>query len=294
MLMQRCRFKASTLKDFPALNDLSAFSFCLSHSVLTKLDLARAACLRGVAHDRLCFGCLFFDLEDTMLFRTLVFAVLCSFGLPVFASDEVDHSTLSREETIRELAKDLAEVQMTVEAMYFAPQIADHVVKHGNQVRFNVGNHDSGTAYKVRFYTRTDIYVVEVWQYDSGAKSLHINFYRTNQQFGEMSTYADAVADQLIWGTPKIIWEDHLADENADGTLELFQQSVKKDGNSFPGFTREERDLGEKAGVTQELFYDGEVSDRSIWKEPTEADRQEIREIYVGHLKEIAERFGIQ
>ncbi|MEK7118401.1 MAG: hypothetical protein AAB869_02215 [Patescibacteria group bacterium] len=232
-----------------------------------------------------------------MILRSVRIAVV--FGLMFFAAvssaDGVDRSKLNERETVEQLGKDLAGLHDVVLTANFAPKIADHVVANGKKVRFNPGSKDEGTSYELRFYTEHDIYVLSVLEFDNGdPRIFNMSFYRTNQRFSEFSTLADQVADQLIWGMPKIIWEEHFSDTNADGSLEMLQTFVKEKDGAYPGFTREERNLGAKAGVTQELFSDGEVIEDGVRRKAIDEEVAEIRKEYAYHLRVIAQKFGIQ
>lgn len=178
-------------------------------------------------------------------------------------------------------------------------EIALYVMRNGVKTPFNVDSPDEGKKYAIRFYTKDrEIYIVKVTVYNNGENwenALDISYYYTSQLFQDLSHPADPIANELISGTPKIIAEQHLYDEKMDGVIELFQEFTKhnKDG-LWEGFTREERELGEKAGVKDFLFENGSVKTKKGLRKPT---RDESRSVHFEHgrrLERIAEEFKIQ
>ena len=226
---------------------------------------------------------------------TLLAAFFCLSFVPKFAfADDIDRSKLNEQQTVEQLAKDLAGLHPVVVSVALTPKIADHVVAHGKQTLFNVGTSDAGTSHVVRFYTERAIYIVSVNVYESGKKALSIDYYLTNQRFTEYTHPADSVAEQLVMGTPKIHIENYFYDKNADGVLEMFGQYIKKVGSAYDGFTREERDLGTKAGVTSFTFDSDNVSEGAGWRKATDEEIADVRAEYAWRMEVIARQFGIQ
>lgn len=223
----------------------------------------------------------------------IVVSALMFFSATVFAAD-ADRSTSNEQETFKQLAEDLFELHQTIRATNLAPKIADHVIAHGKQTQFNVGTSDAGTNHVTRFYSGREIYVVSVKVYESGKKTLNVDHFMTNRQLDEYAHPADPIAEQLIMGTPKIYIESHFYDDDADGTIEIAQQFLKKDGPVYLGFSREERDLGVKAGVMQYTLDGDKVWEDTGWREATDEEIADARMEYTRRLGVIAEKFQIR
>ena len=96
-------------------------------------------------------------------------------------------------------------------------------------------------------------------------------------------------------GAPKIHIETHFYDDGASGIPHLVSQYVKKVGPVYDGFTREERDLGAKAGVTKYTLDRDQVNEGegTGWQKATDEEIAEAREEYAHRLGVIAKKFSI-
>ena len=104
--------------------------------------------------------------------------------------------------------------------------------------------------------------------------------------FDSLKTPADLISREFIYGKPGIIFEEHLYVPNrVDGKNDMFQQFMKKSGSAYMEFSREDRDLGEKAGVSEYLLDGGSVHEKSGWRKATADEVKEIEKNYLERLK---------
>ena len=156
---------------------------------------------------------------------------------------------------------------------------------------------DEGTSYTYKYYFGYEIYelvVDEYKTYKNGQKTLTINHYLTNRPVGSLKNPADLVAYELMFGRAEINIEVHIYDRNIDMEVDIFQQNTKKQGPVYMGFTREERDLGEKAGVQKYLYEDRQESEQSGWKKASDETIIQITDEYGKYLFVISERLNIK
>ena len=141
---------------------------------------------------------------------------------------------------------------------------------------------------EARFFKGDAFYSVK----NRGESNLKITYYLTNRDFPRKGkSTADEVADTLIWGVPELYRELHLSDEGTDGTLDMFQE-FSKPGNvqgAWDSFTREERDLGKRAGVKEYLVDKGEILKGNKWVDASEDEKTRIQKEYEFHLAELVE-----
>lgn len=192
-------------------------------------------------------------------------------------------------------ATTLTEVKSEVrDSAALAQAITAHVILNGATHIFNGGTPNEGVAHVLQFYLERRIYQVEV-SIQSGKRELQIIHHHTNMDFAKLKTPADLVARELTWGPPKIIVEELLVDDNADGNVDMLQQFKRYANGEYRGFTRQERDRGEKAGVEQFLFQDGKIwmEKAKDWRRPTNAEFVDVGSTYDGHLKTITRQLGI-
>jgi|SRR3989344_832634 len=171
-------------------------------------------------------------------------------------------------------------------------KIERFIIAKGQSKAFNEGSADEGTTYSTRFYLENSIYEVEIFDYRNGKLSFSIGTWFATVNFDDIKTPADVIARGLIYGysRPRIWFESHLyVKDRKSGKLTIFQTFEKPlESGYVAGFTREERDLGKKAGVVNTILDDGEVSvDGSKWRKATAEELADANEIYLMHLKTV-------
>ncbi len=167
------------------------------------------------------------------------------------------------------------------------PAIERIVMSWGQPQIFNQDSPDEGTSYTLWLYSRYSMYEVAVDDWKNGRRGLSIGHYKTNVDFGSMKSPADAVGRELIYGRGKIAIEEHMYTGRADGQLDMYQTFMKKRGPVFMGFTREERDLGEKAGVKQMIFDNGAIFENYKTRKADAEEIAELQSAYLENLKAI-------
>lgn len=173
-----------------------------------------------------------------------------------------------------------------------AQEVANLVVIRGFPVLHDWESEKGYVRYHVRAFTSFGrLYDLTAIVYNDGRRELKIYFYLTNYEF--VGRDADEmVADQLIWGPPKIHQEIHIWDYGVDETVDLYQMFSKQRGSVWGGFTREERDLGSKAGVKEYLYDHGEVyRERRFWwdgwSKASQWEEEDIQDGYREHLEDL-------
>ncbi len=177
-----------------------------------------------------------------------------------------------------------------------AQKIANFIEKNGEKSTFNDGNEEEGVSYTYKHYFGYEIYELVVGKYKTHKdeqKILEINHYVTNRPVGLLKSPSDLVAHELMYGRAEIHIEEHIYDRNIDMEVDLLQQNTKKRGPVYMGFTREEKDLGEKAGVQKYLYEDKHEYEKSGWKKASDETVAQIADEYGKHLFVISERLKI-
>lgn len=167
-----------------------------------------------------------------------------------------------------------------------AQRLVNAVATIGKTARFNVGSEAEGTSYRHKLYARNNVYELEVYARNNGEKSLHINFYLTNQPLEDMKTPADLVAQEIMYGRSEMYIEEHLSDYGVDMGVDIYQTFEKKVGDTWRSFTREERD-SKASGVQEYLYRDGQEFKNGSWKAVPEKTTNEITGYYKELLVEI-------
>lgn len=171
-----------------------------------------------------------------------------------------------------------------------AHEVSALVIKKGTPRVYAKGSDVEVTIHKIRIYNETVIYEAEAIK-DPVGQHLKIDYYLTNRDFaGENIT--DVVADELIWGRPLIHHEINIYDKGITGIPEIFQMFSKSSGSVWEGFTREERNLGKKAGVQEYLYVQGRIFHqrrfwRDGWVKASEVDKEEQQYFYQKLLTEL-------
>ena len=178
-----------------------------------------------------------------------------------------------------------------------ASKLADYVI-HDYSILpapFNIGLKDEGTEYKLRFFKdQGQFYEIEVWNYKNGRQILTLNYYMTNQRFKTLDSPADLVADELIWGTPKIYIEEHITDSDSTGNVYSYQLFTKKRDLTHDGFTKWDRDNPKRSGVREYLLVDGKVYIKNKTRKASVSEIAEAQEAYNSSLLDISSFLGIK
>lgn len=164
-----------------------------------------------------------------------------------------------------------------------AQKITDFVVRNGVEEQL----YKEGVLYEMRFYKEDVIYEIRIRKGDLN-KYLGIAYYLTNRNFSKKRSAADNIADTLIWGVPSIWRELHLYDDGSDGTLDIFLELTKKPSPGvYDSFTREDRNLGKRAGIVEQLIHEGKTLGDNGWVEAPNEEKMRIQAEYEFHLKEV-------
>lgn len=146
------------------------------------------------------------------------------------------------------------------------------------------------------------VYELTLWAREGGnVEGLSVTRYLTTEQLDNFPTPGHVVANEFIWGRPKIHIEQTFADTNTDGTVDIYQMFTKqRHPGHYEGFTREERDRGKKAGVSEELYMQGEVRRsrgiffwRSSWRKATTEEQAIVTKEYRSHLESLVVYLGL-
>lgn len=174
-----------------------------------------------------------------------------------------------------------------------APAVAQTISRRTAEFVINRGATTEGVAHETRLFQDTYFYDVAVDYFWIGYQYLTIHAYLTNRDFSELQSPADAVAEELSMGPPLVHFEQHFYDRGIDGTAEIYQDFSKRRGSTFDGFTRRERDLGKKAGVSEYLHSEGRAYRDGKKLNVKKEQPQDVTEMYFESLTEVAHLLGV-
>jgi len=176
-----------------------------------------------------------------------------------------------------------------------AQEIGNSLVDIGNPIMFDWGSEKNGyVRYCSRIYDYFGrIYEICFYVYHDGRRDLEIDYYLTTSNLVKLNP-ADVVVNELIYGKPKITQEIHMNDFGVDGNLDIYQMFHKHRNSVWEGFTREERDLGKRAGVKEYLYHSGSIYHKKRflkdgWKSASEKEKKEVQNDYWDHIVLIKE-----
>lgn len=156
----------------------------------------------------------------------------------------------------------------------------------------NRGAATEGVLHKARLFHENYFYEVDTSFYWNGTKYLTISAYLTNRDFSELRSSTDAVAEELSMGAPLVHFEQYFYDRGIDGTAEVYQEFTKKRGPVYEGFTRRERDLGKKAGVSEYVQLEDRAYRDGKKLNLKKEEPQDVAETYSENLATIANLLG--
>lgn len=171
-----------------------------------------------------------------------------------------------------------------------AQEVANLVAAKGSPVMVEWASEKNG---HVRYCSRTysdfgRVYEVCLSVYHDGRRDLELDYYLTTRSLVNLNP-ADVIADEIMSGRPKIHQEVHMNDFGVKGTVDIYQMFHKHNNGIWDGFTREERDLGEKAGVKEYLYDHGAIYQKRKFRKDgfrsaSPEEKKEVQDDYQEHL----------
>lgn len=174
-----------------------------------------------------------------------------------------------------------------------AQEIANFVVLNGESREVQV-NTMLCPSYKYYAWSVRGFYLLKIFDCDSRS-TLHIDYYFTLINF--QKNPKEIFAHVFIYGQLKHYKEYYFVDYDLnDNKLDMLQEFWKPAGPVLVSFSREERDMGKKAGIKEFLYSNGKILEekrrmiffkKTSFRDATNGEEKEVQGFYKNTLEDI-------